>query len=49
LRDVYEVLLAHERADWSALSAAAKRLGPVESAIPDCYTNATTRAAALAS
>jgi c-di-GMP-related signal transduction protein len=49
LPDVYEVLLAHERADWSALSAAAKRLGPVEAAIPDCYTRATTRAAVLAS
>jgi len=48
LRDVYEVLLAHERADWPALSAAAKRLGPVESSIPDCYTAATTRAASLA-
>jgi hypothetical protein len=31
------------------LSAAATRLGPVESAIPDCYTNAITRAAALVS
>jgi c-di-GMP-related signal transduction protein len=48
LRDIYEVLLAYERADWPALSLAAKRLGPVESAIPDCYTAATTRAATLA-
>ena len=48
LRDIYEVLLAYERADWAALSLAAKRLGPVEAAIPDCYTAATTRAATLA-
>jgi c-di-GMP-related signal transduction protein len=48
LRDVYEVLLAHERADWPTLSAAAKRLGPVEFAIPDCYTAATARATSLA-
>ena len=48
-RDVYDTLLAYERADWTALTASAARLGPVESFVPDCYTAATTRAASLAS
>jgi c-di-GMP-related signal transduction protein len=48
-RDLYDTLLAYERADWTTLATAAARLGPVESAIPDCYNAATTRAATLAS
>jgi c-di-GMP-related signal transduction protein len=48
-RDIYDVLLAYERADWPALTAAATRLGSLESLIPDCYNAATTRAATLAS
>jgi len=48
-RDIYETLLAYERADWPALAAAAARLGPIESLIPDCYTSATQRSATLAS
>ncbi len=48
-RDIYDILLAYERADWPALTAAASRLGPLESLIPDCYNAATTRAATLAS
>ncbi len=47
-RDIYETLLAYERADWPALATAAARLGPIES-IPDCYTSATQRSATLAS
>ena len=48
-RDIYETLLAYERADWPALASAAARLGPIESLIPDCYTSATQRSATLAS
>jgi EAL and modified HD-GYP domain-containing signal transduction protein len=48
-RDIYDALLAYERADWPALTAAAARLGPIESLIPDCYTSATQRSATLAS
>jgi c-di-GMP-related signal transduction protein len=48
-RDIYDTLLAYERADWPALTASAARLGAVESFVPDCYTAATTRAATLAS
>ena len=44
-RDIYDTLLAYERADWPALAAAAARLGPIESLIPDCYTSATQRSA----
>jgi c-di-GMP-related signal transduction protein len=35
-RDVYDVLLAYERADWPALSAASMRLGVDESTVSDC-------------
>jgi c-di-GMP-related signal transduction protein len=48
-RDIYEALLAYERADWPALASAAARLGPIDSLIPDCYTAATQRSATLAS
>jgi len=46
-RDVYDTLLAYERADWSAVAGAAARLAQVENAIPDCYQSAASRAAAL--
>src|SRR5262249_39013418 len=36
-RDVYDTLLAYERADWPAVSAAAGRLAQIENCIPDCY------------
>ena len=45
----YDALLDYERADWPALAAAAARLGPIESLIPDCYTSAAQRSATLAS
>jgi c-di-GMP-related signal transduction protein len=35
-RDVYDLLLAYERADWPALSVASARLGIEESAVADC-------------
>jgi c-di-GMP-related signal transduction protein len=48
-RDVYDTLLAYERADWNALASAATRMGPVEAAIPSCYQSAATRAGSFAS
>jgi c-di-GMP-related signal transduction protein len=39
-RDVYDVLLAYERADWTALSAASARLGIDESSVADCQFKA---------
>lgn len=39
-RDAFELLLAYERADWSALSAASARLGIDESAVADCEAKA---------
>jgi c-di-GMP-related signal transduction protein len=39
-RDVYDVLLAYERADWTALSAASARLGIDESSVADCEAKA---------
>jgi len=43
-RDVYETLLAYERADWTTLSKAASRVGPIEEVIPQCYVSAAGRA-----
>jgi c-di-GMP-related signal transduction protein len=48
-RDVYDTLLAYERADWDALATAATRLGPIEACVPDCYQSAATRAGAFPS
>ena len=39
-RDVYEVLLAYERADWPRMSAASARLGIDESSVADCEAKA---------
>ena len=39
-RDVYDLLLAYERGDWPALSAASARLGIAESAVADCESKA---------
>jgi c-di-GMP-related signal transduction protein len=39
-RDVYDLLLAYERADWSTLSVASARLGIDESAVADCESKA---------
>jgi c-di-GMP-related signal transduction protein len=48
-RDVYDTLLAYERADWGALATAATRLGPIEACVADCYQSAATRADAFPS
>jgi c-di-GMP-related signal transduction protein len=39
-RDVYDVLLAYERADWPTLSSASARLGIDESSVADCEAKA---------
>jgi c-di-GMP-related signal transduction protein len=46
-RDVYELLLALERADWPHLSTLAKRAGCVEQQMPDSYQAAIQKAEAL--
>lgn len=43
-RDVYDTVLAYERADWKALSAAAARIGASEAEIPDCHLKAAEQA-----
>lgn len=43
-RDIYETLLAYERADWDTMSKAALRIGKIEDRIPQCYVSATNRA-----
>jgi c-di-GMP phosphodiesterase len=46
-RDVYETLLAYERADWQKLSCLAAKIGCPEDRVPQCYLSATKRAAAV--
>ena len=46
-RDVYELLLAMERAEWQVLGERAARLGQIEEILPDTYKLAIQRAAAL--
>jgi EAL and modified HD-GYP domain-containing signal transduction protein len=47
-REVYDVLLALERAEWNELDEHAGRLGQIEDKVPDSYQIAIQRAAALA-
>jgi c-di-GMP-related signal transduction protein len=47
-RDVYETLLAYERADWTALSATMARFNSIEAQVPGCYLAAAGRASELA-
>ena len=46
-RDVYETMLAYERADWTTLSATVARFTSVEEQVPACYLAATARAGEL--
>ena len=46
-RDIYEALLAYERADWKKLACGATEVGLAEDLIPECYLSATKRAAAI--
>lgn len=43
-RDVYEIMLAYERADWSVLSSVLARFTSIEEQIPACYLAAAARA-----
>jgi len=43
-RDLYEVLLALERAEWPKLSAFTQRLGCPEDSVPDSYQSALQKA-----
>ena len=47
LRDVYDLLLALERAEWRQLSAAASKLGCPEEKIPDSYQAAIKKASEI--
>jgi c-di-GMP-related signal transduction protein len=44
VRDVYNLALAYERADWPAMSSAAARIGMNEDQMPECYLKATKQA-----
>lgn len=39
-REVYDAVVAYERADWGALSSIAGRIGVAETHLPDCYRRA---------
>ena len=45
--DVYELLLALERAEWPRLSACADRLAVSEASVPDAFQSALQKAAAI--
>jgi len=46
-RDVFELLLALERAEWPQLSTFASRLGCPEESVPDSYQSAVQKASAV--
>jgi c-di-GMP-related signal transduction protein len=46
-RDVYDLLLALERAEWSQLSSHVQRLGCAEESIPDSYESALQKASSI--
>jgi len=46
-REIYDTLLAYERADWAAVASASVGFGQAENCVPDCYQFAASRAAAL--
>ena len=45
-RDLFEILLAFERAEWPKLSALTERLGCPEDSVPDSYQSALQKASA---
>jgi c-di-GMP-related signal transduction protein len=47
LRDVYELLLSLERAEWSRIPSHVERLGCAEETIPDSYKSALQKAATI--
>jgi c-di-GMP-related signal transduction protein len=46
-RDLYEVLLALERAEWPKLATFTERLGCLEDTVPDSYQAALQKASAV--
>lgn len=48
-RDVYETLLAYERAEWGKLSHVVMRFQSLEELVPGCFMSAASRANAVAS
>jgi EAL and modified HD-GYP domain-containing signal transduction protein len=46
-RDVYDTLLSYERADWTALSSLAAKIGCAEARVPESYLSAANRAAVV--
>jgi c-di-GMP-related signal transduction protein len=48
LRDVYDTLLAYERADWTKLSTTVARFSSIEEQVPVCYLSAAGRASEVA-
>ena len=46
-RDLYEVLLALERAEWPRLATFTERLGCLEDTVPDSYQAALQKASAI--
>ena len=46
-RDLYEVLLALERAEWPKLATFTERLGCPEDNVPDSYQSALQKASAV--
>jgi EAL and modified HD-GYP domain-containing signal transduction protein len=47
-RDVYDTLLAYERADWDRLTTTVRRFESIEAQVPVCYLAAANRASAIA-
>jgi c-di-GMP-related signal transduction protein len=46
-RDVYDMFVSYERADWKALSRLAAKIGYAEERVPECYLSAANRAASV--
>jgi len=47
-RDVYETLLAYEKADWATLSQTVARFSSIEAQVPGCYLTAAGKASEFA-
>jgi EAL and modified HD-GYP domain-containing signal transduction protein len=46
-RDVYDTLLAYERADWKRVTATVNHFESIESMVPVCYMSAANRAGTI--
>jgi c-di-GMP-related signal transduction protein len=47
LREIYDILISYERADWVLLSSLAAKFGCPEDLVPRCYLSAAKRAAVI--